>query len=76
MDRLTPGTPLTLEERREQYQWAMNTLRLGQSGNRRALHAELHRQEAMLVELVNNASGPGSATNTVVRGLTTIKEWL
>lgn len=52
MDQLTPGTPLTLEERREQYQWAMNTLRLGQSGNRRALHAELHRQENAVIDLL------------------------
>jgi len=45
MERMRPDAPLTIEERREQYQWALNTLRLGQSGNRAALHAELLRQE-------------------------------
>lgn len=43
---------LTIEERQEQYQWAMNTLRLGQSGNRAALHAELHRQESATIDLL------------------------
>lgn len=43
---------LSIEERREQYQWAMNTLRLGQSGNRAALHAELHRQENAVIDLL------------------------
>lgn len=52
MVRLTPGAPLTIEERREQYQWAMNTLRLGQSGNRAGLHAELHRQENAVIDLL------------------------
>ena len=50
MVRLSRDAPLTIEERREQYQWAMNTLRLGQSGNRAALHAELLRQESALVD--------------------------
>lgn len=53
MVRLTPGAPLTIEERQEQYQWAMNTLRLGQSGNRAGLHAELHRQESILTGLID-----------------------
>lgn len=52
MERLTPDAPLTIEERREQYQWAMNTLRLGQSGNRAALHAELLRQENEVIALL------------------------
>lgn len=52
MVRLTPGTPLTLEERREQYDWAMRTLRLGQSGNRDGLHAELLRQENAVIDLL------------------------
>lgn len=43
---------LTIEERREQYQWAINTLRLGQSGNRAGLHAELHRQENAVIDLL------------------------
>ena len=43
---------LSIEERRERYQWAMNTLRLGQSGNRAALHAELHRQENAVIALL------------------------
>ena len=43
---------LTIEERREQYQWALNTLRLGQSGNRTALHAELHRQENAVIDML------------------------
>ena len=43
---------LSIEERREQYQWAMNTLRLGQSGNRAALHAEMHRQENAVIDLL------------------------
>lgn len=43
---------LTIEERQEQYQWAMNTLRLGQSGNRAALHAELHRRENAVIDLL------------------------
>lgn len=54
MVRLRPGSPLTIEERREQYQWAINTLRLGQSGNRAALHAELHRQESILFEMIDS----------------------
>ena len=43
---------LSIEERREQYTWAMNTLRLGQSGNRAALHAELLRQESEVIALL------------------------
>ena len=43
---------LSIEERREQYAWAMNTLRLGQSGHRAALHAELHRQENAVIALL------------------------
>ena len=52
MVRLSRDAPLTIEERREQYQWALNTLRLGQSGNRAALHAELHRQENAVIDLL------------------------
>ena len=52
MERLRPDAPLTIEERREQYQWALNTLRLGQSGNRAALHAELLRQENAVIALL------------------------
>lgn len=52
MVRLSRDAPLTIEERREQYQWAMNTLRLGQSGNRAALHAELLRQESAVIALL------------------------
>ena len=54
MERLSPDAPLTIEERREQYQWALNTLRLGQSGQRAALHAELHRQESILSEIIDS----------------------
>ena len=43
---------LSIEERREQYAWAMNTLRLGQSGHRPALHAELHRQESAVIDML------------------------
>ena len=43
---------LSIEERREQYAWALNTLRLGQSGNRAALHAELHRQENAVIDML------------------------
>lgn len=53
MERLTPDAPLTLEERQEQYMWAMTTLRLGQSGNRAGLHAELLRQENAVIDLLN-----------------------
>ena len=53
MARLTPDAPLTIDERREQYQWAMTTLRLGQSGNRAALHAELLRQENAVIALLH-----------------------
>ena len=49
---MTPDTPLTLAERREQYDWAMTTLRLGQSGQRDRLHAELHRQENAVIDLL------------------------
>ena len=52
MVRLSRDAPLTIEERREQYQWALNTLRLGQSGNRTALHAELLRQENAVIDLL------------------------
>ena len=52
MERLRPDAPLTIEERREQYQWALSTLRLGQSGNRAALHAELLRQENAVIALL------------------------
>ena len=51
---MRPDAPLTIEERREQYQWALNTLRLGQSGQRAALHAELLRQESILSEIIDS----------------------
>ena len=54
MVRLSRDAPLTIEERREQYQWALNTLRLGQSGNRAALHAELLRQENAVIALLKH----------------------
>ena len=43
---------LSIEERREQYAWAMNTLRFGQSGQRAALHATLHQQENAVIEML------------------------
>ena len=43
---------LSIEERREQYQWAVNTLRLGQSGNRAALHATLRQQENAVIDML------------------------
>ena len=43
---------LSTEERREQYAWAMNTLRLGQSDQRAALHAELVRQDNAVIALL------------------------
>ena len=43
---------LSIEERREQYAWAVNTLRLGQSGHRAALHATLHYQENAVINLL------------------------
>ena len=43
---------LSIEERREQCAWALNTLRLGQSGNRAALHATLHHQENAVIDLL------------------------
>ena len=43
---------LSIEERREQYAWAMNTLRLGQSGQRAALHATLRQQENAVIDLL------------------------
>ena len=43
---------LSIEERREQYAWAMNTLRLGQSGNRAALHGTLHHQENAVIDML------------------------
>ena len=52
MVRLSRDAPLTIEERREQYRWALNTLRLGQSGNRAALYAELHRQENAVIDML------------------------
>ena len=52
MERMRPDAPLTIEERREQYAWAMNTLRLGQSGQRPALHATLHQQENAVIDLL------------------------
>ena len=52
MERLRPDAHLTIEERREQYAWAIATLRYGETGNRRALHAELHRQENAVIDLL------------------------
>ena len=52
MERLRPDAPLTIEERREQYEWALTTLRLGQSGQRERLHAELLRQENAVIALL------------------------
>ena len=43
---------LSIEERREQYAWALDTLRLGQSGQRPALHATLHHQENAVINLL------------------------
>ena len=43
---------LSIEERREQYAWAINTLRLGQSGQRARLDAELLRQENAVIALL------------------------
>ena len=43
---------LSIEERREQYAWAVTTLRYGETGNRRALHAELHRQENAVIDML------------------------
>ena len=43
---------LSIEERREQYAWALNTLRLGQSGQRARLDAELHRQESAVIDML------------------------
>ena len=43
---------LSIEERREQYAWAMNTLRLGQSGQRAALRATLHQQENAVIDML------------------------
>ena len=43
---------LSIEERREQYMWAMTTLRYGETGNRRALHAELYQQENAVIDLL------------------------
>lgn len=43
---------LTIEERREQYLWAMTAYRFGMSGNRAGLHAELHRQENAVINLL------------------------
>ena len=43
---------LSIEERREQYAWAMNTLRYGETGNRRALHATLRQQENAVIDML------------------------
>lgn len=43
---------LTIEERQEQYRWAMTTYRLGQSGNYTGLTAELLRQENAVIDLL------------------------
>ena len=43
---------LSIEERQEQYEWAMTTLRYGETGNRRALHATLHQQENAVIDLL------------------------
>lgn len=53
MERLTHDAPLTPEERAEQAHWALTTLRLGQSGNSAALHAELLRQENEALALLD-----------------------
>ena len=53
MVRMRHAAPLTIEERREQREWAMTTLRLGQSGQRERLHAELLRQENAVIDLLN-----------------------
>lgn len=61
MGRVGADAPLTIEERREQYQWAMMVLRLGQSGNREGLHAELQRQEDAVIALFPVEQGRGAA---------------
>ena len=43
---------LSIEERREQYAWAITTLRYGETGNRRALHGTLHQQENAVIDLL------------------------
>ena len=43
---------LSIEERREQYAWAVTTLRYGETGNRRALHATLHHQENAVIDML------------------------
>jgi len=51
---LTPHPPdrLLPEEIAEQREWALTVLRLGQSGNRAGLHAELLRQENEVIALL------------------------
>lgn len=43
---------LSIEERREQYAWAVTTLRYGETGNRRALHATLRQQENAVIDML------------------------
>lgn len=43
---------VTPEERQEQRLWAYTVFRLGMSGNRAGLHAELHRQENAVIDLL------------------------
>ena len=43
---------LSIAERREQYAWAVTTLRYGETGNRRALHATLRQQENAVIDML------------------------
>ena len=43
---------LSIEERRAQYAWAVTTLRYGETGNRRALHATLRQQENAVIDML------------------------
>ena len=43
---------LSIEERREQYAWAITTLRYGETGNRRALHGTLYQQENAVIDML------------------------
>ena len=43
---------LSIEERREQYAWAVTTLRYGETGNRRALHATLRQQANAVIDML------------------------
>lgn len=43
---------MTPEERQEQRLWAYTVFRLGMSGNRAGLHAELLRQENEVINLL------------------------